>query len=292
MRTETGNELRDERQHDLGETQHDLGDEAKRKGHELAGAKPLGWLARAGLVARGLVYLIIGVLALKLALGDSGVAANQQGALQTIAHRQFGKTLLILVAVGLAGYALWRLVRAAVGHGAEQRDSGSDRVVALASGVAYVILCVTAVKILTASSTGSGTPREATGGVLGWSGGTVIVAIAGVILIGVAGYQAYKGLARKFLDDAKTGEMGPGVRHGYTALGVFGYVARCVVFGLIGYGLIKAAIDYEPREAVGLDGALRQLANSSYGPTLLAIVAAGLAGFALYSMADARYRKV
>ncbi|HEX3294090.1 MAG TPA: DUF1206 domain-containing protein [Solirubrobacterales bacterium] len=270
----------------------DLTDKARREGDQLAAAKPLGWLARAGLIARGLVYLIIGVLALKLALGDGGKATNQQGALKTIADRPFGETLLILVAIGLAGYALWRLIRAAVGHGAEQRDSGSDRVAALGSGIAYAILCVTAVKILTGSSTGSGTPKEATGGVLGWSGGTLLVAIAGGVLIGVAAYQAYKGLARKFLDDAKTSEMGPGVRKGYTALGVFGHVARAVIFTLVGYGLIKAAIDYDPHEAIGLDGALRNLANASYGPALLGVVAAGLAGFAVYSIADARYRRV
>jgi hypothetical protein len=266
--------------------------EARRQGHNAADARWLGWLVRFGLVARGVVYLIIGVLALKLALGDGGKATNQQGALKTIAGQSFGKTLLILMAIGLAGYALWRLIRAAVGHGAEQRDGAGDRIAALASGIGYGILCVTAVKILAGASTGSGTPRAATGGVLAWSGGTVLVAIAGAILIGVAIYQAYKGLAKKFLDDAKTSEMSPGVRKGYTALGVFGHVARAVVFALVGYGLIKAAIDYDPHKAVGLDGALRQLANASYGPALLGLVAAGLVGFAAYSIADARYRKV
>jgi hypothetical protein len=270
----------------------DLGEKAKREGDDFAGAKPLGWLARAGLVARGLVYLIIGVLAIKLVLGEGGKAANQQDALRTIADQPFGKTLLVLVAIGLAGYALWRLVRAAVGHGAEQRDSGFDRVAALASGVAYGVLCVTAVEIVSGSGTGSGTPKEATGGVLGWWGGTVLVAIAGAALIGVAAYQAYKGLGRKFLDDAKTSEMSAGVRKGYSALGVFGLVARAVIFALVGYGLIKAAVDYNPQKAIGLDGALRQLADSSYGPALLGVVAVGLAGFSLYSMADARYRKV
>lgn len=265
---------------------------ARRRGDDAVDAPWMGWLARAGLVARGVVYLIIGVLALKLALGDGGKATNQQGALKTIADQSFGKTLLVLVAIGLAGYALWRLLRAAVGHGAEQRDSGSDRVAALASGIGYGIVFVTAVKILAGASTGSGTPKEATAGVLGWSGGTVLVAIAGVVMIGVALYQAYKGLARTFLKDAKTSEMGPGVRKGYTALGVFGHVARAVVFGLIGYGLIKAAIDYDPHKAVGLDGALRKLADASYGPALLALVAAGLVGFAAYSIADSRYRKV
>ena len=265
---------------------------ARHGGDRAVDAPWMGWLARAGLVARGVVYLIIGVLALKLALGDGGKTTNQQGALKTIADQSFGKTLLVLVAIGLAGYSLWRLLRAAVGHGAEQRDSGSDRVAALASGIGYGIVFVTAVKILTGSRTGSGTPKGPTAGVLGWSGGTVLVAIAGVVMIGVALYQAYKGLAKKFLDDAKTSEMGAGVRKGYTALGVFGHVARAVVFGLIGYGLIKAAINYDPHKAVGLDGALRKLADASYGPALLGLVAAGLVGFAAYSIADARYRKV
>lgn len=277
---------------DVGAGVQDLGDRAKGQGEQLAHAKTLGWLARAGLVARGVVYGVIGILALKLALGDGGKATNQTGALKTIAGQSFGEVLLILVAIGLGGYSLWRLLRAAVGHGAEQRDSASDRIAALASGIAYGILCVTAVKILTDSGAGSGTPQQPTGGVLDWPAGPVLVAVAGAILIGVAAYQAYKGLAKKFLEDAKTGEMSEAVRKGYTALGVFGHVARAVVFALIGYGLIKAAVDYNPKEAIGLDGALRELANASYGPALLGLVAVGLAGFALYSIVDARYRKV
>jgi hypothetical protein len=266
--------------------------EAQMQGDRLARTPPFEWLARAGLVARGVVYAVIGVLALKLALGDGGKATNQQGALKTIADRPFGTTLLVLVAVGLAGYAIWRLVRAVLGHGPEQHDSGSDRVAALASGIAYAILCVTAVKILAGAHTGSGTPKKATGGVLDWSGGTLLVGIAGAVLIGVAGYQAYKGLKKKFLEDSKTEQMGHNVRRAFTALGVFGHVARAVVFALIGYGLIRAAIDYDPDKAVGLDGALRKLANASYGPWVLGLVAAGLIGFAAYSVADARYRRV
>jgi hypothetical protein len=265
---------------------------ARRQGDHAARSAVLRSLARAGLVARGVVYAIIGVLALKLALGDGGEATNQQGALRTIADRPFGKTLLVLVAVGLAGYAAWRLVRAAVGHGAEQRDSRGDRVAALASGIGYAILCATAIKLLAGSSTGSGTPKKATGGVLDWSGGPTLVAIAGIVLIGVAGYQAYKGLARKFLEDSKTEQMSPAVEKAFTALGVFGHVARAVVFALIGYGLLKAAIDYDAQKAIGLDGALRELSHASYGPALLGVVAAGLIGFAAYSLADARYRKV
>jgi Domain of Unknown Function (DUF1206) len=277
---------------DVGLGPGGIGGKAKRQGDEIAHAKTFGWLARAGLVARGVIYLVIGVLALELALGQGGKATNQTGALKTIAGQSFGELLLIVLAIGLAGYSLWRLVRAAVGHGAEQQDSTGDRIAALASGIAYGILAITAVKILTESGAGSGTPKEATGGVLDWTGGTVIVAIAGAIMIGVAVYQAYKGLAKKFLEDANTEEMSEGVRKGYTALGVFGHVARAVVFALIGYGLIKAAVDYNPKQAIGLDGALRELADASYGPVLLALVAVGLSGFAVYSIVDARYRKV
>ena len=276
----------------IGTRSEGLSDKVQHEGDKLAGARPLGWLARFGLVARGLVYLIIGVLALKLALGDGGAATNQQGALKTISNQSFGELLLILVAIGLAGYALWRLTRAVVGHGAEQRDSGLDRIAGLESGIAYAILCVTAIKILTESGASSGTAKETTGGILEWSGGTVLVAIAGAVLIGVAAYQVYEGLSRKFLDNAKTGEMNEGVRKGYTALGVFGHVARGVIFALIGYGLIKAAIDYDPKEAIGLDGALRELAHASYGPAVLGLVAVGLSGFGVYSIVGARYRKV
>ena len=277
---------------DVGAGVQGLHSKAKGHGEELAHAKTLGWLARAGLVARGVVYGLIGVLALKLALGDGGKATDQQGALQTIAHQSFGKLLLILVAIGLGGYALWRLVRAAVGHGAEQRDSTFERISSLDSGIAYGLLCIAAIGILTSSGGGSESTKQTTAGVLGWTGGTVLVGVAGVILIGVAIYQAYKGLAKKFLEDANTGEMSPGVKKGYTALGVFGHVARAIIFALIGYGLIKAAIDYDPKQAVGLDGALRELAHASYGPALLGFVAAGLIGFGAYSIVDSRYRKV
>ena len=267
-------------------------DDARRQGERAVRSPAMGWLARAGLVARGAVYAIIGILALKLALGDGGKATNQQGALRTIADGAFGKTLLVLMAIGLAGYAIWKLVRAAVGHGAEQRDEASDRVSALASGIAYAVLCFTAIGILTGSGGGSGSPRKATGGVLDWTGGRLLVALAGIVLIGVAGYQAYKGLKRKFLEDAHTERMGQPVERAYTALGIAGHVARAVVFALIGYGLIAAAVRYDPDKAVGLDGALRQLAHASYGPVLLGVVAAGLVCFAAYSLADARFRKV
>lgn len=250
------------------------------------------WLSRAGFVARALVYGIIGILALKLAIGQGGKLTNQQGALHTVANQPFGKVLLTLVAIGLGGYSLWRLVRAAVGHGPEGSDSGFQRVAAAASGVAYGLMCAVAVGILIGSGGGQGGAKKSAAGVLGWPGGTWIVGIAGVVFIGVALYQAYRGIAQKFLDDSKTEEMSPGMKRWFGRLGTFGHLARAVVFALIGIFLVKAAIDYNPNKAVGLDGALAKLANHSYGPFLLGVVAAGLIAFALYSLSDARYRRI
>ncbi|MGZ7031821.1 MAG: DUF1206 domain-containing protein, partial [Thermoanaerobaculia bacterium] len=112
------------------------------------------WLSRAGFVARALIYGIIGILALKLALGHGGKLTNQQGALHTVAQQPFGKLLLTLVAIGLGGYSLWRLVRAGIGHGREGSDTGFDRIAGLASGIAYGTLCVLAIEILLGSGGG------------------------------------------------------------------------------------------------------------------------------------------
>jgi hypothetical protein len=250
-------------------------------------------LSRAGFVARALVYAIIGILALKLALGQGGKLTNQQGALRTVAHQPFGKLLLTLVAVGLGGYSLWRLVRAGIGHGPEGSDTGFERLAALASGIAYGALCVLAVEILMGAGGGSSaSPKKAAAGIFGWPAGTWIVGIAGAVMIGVALYQGYRGITKKFLDDSKVEEMGPVMKQWISRLGTVGHLARMVVFGLVGVFLMKAAIEFNASKAVGLDGALAKVVHRSYGPVLLGIVAAGLIAFALYSLSDARYRRI
>jgi L-cystine uptake protein TcyP (sodium:dicarboxylate symporter family) len=112
------------------------------------------------------------------------------------------------------------------------------------------------------------------------------------VMIGVALYLGYRGVTKKFLEDSKTAEMGPRTRQWFSAVGTIGYLARMIVFGLVGIFLVKAAIDFNPKKAVGLDGALASILHRSYGPLALGVVAAGLIAFALYSVSDARYRKI
>ena len=266
----------------------------QQQGEKVARSDGFEWLARLGLAARGVVYGVIAILALKVALGSGGKTTDQQGALKTIAQQSFGEILLIVVAIGLFGYALWRLVRAAIGHGAEgDRDDAKERIDGVASGIGYGILFVTALGILFGSGGGGGGgPQSTTGGVLDWPAGQVLVIIAGLVLLGVAVDQGIKGFKRKFLEKSHTERMSEKTKKVFTAFGVFGHLARMVIFGLMGYFLIKAAIDYDPKEAVSLDGALAKLANSAGGPLVLGAVAVGLLGFGLYSFMDARYRRV
>ena len=267
--------------------------EAVREGGEtVVQSTGFEWLSRAGFVARGLIYGIIGVLALRLAVGHGGRTTNQQGALHTVANQPLGKALLTLLAIGLGGYALWRFARAAIGHGPEGTDSKLDRVTALASGIVYASFCIAAVRILTGSKGSSSTPKTASRDVFGWPAGIWIVGAAGLIVIGVGLYQGYRGISRDFLKDSKTEQMSPRTKRWISRLGLIGHLSRMVVFTLVGVFLVKAAVDYNPRAAIGLDGALAKLQHNSLGPLLLGVVALGLIAFALYSFSDARYRRI
>lgn len=267
-------------------------EDAKEQGEKVQRTKGFERFARFGLVSRGAVYALIGVLALGLALGLGGATTSQQGALREIAQQPLGTVLLALTAIGLAGYASWRLLRAAIGHGTEDDDSTFDRIGGLVSGIGYALLCATAIQILLGSGGGGGGASQTTGGVLSWTGGVWIVGAAGIFTMGEGLDQAYKGFKKKFLEKSKTEEMSEKVKSAFTKAGVIGHVARAVVFLLIGYFLLRAAIDYNPDAAVTLDGALTKIANVDYGKFLLGIVAAGLLAFGAYSMLDARYRKV
>jgi hypothetical protein len=266
---------------------------ARSAGEGFVNSRLFAILSRAGFVARALIYGIIGLLAFDLAVRQGGKITNQQGALRTVEQHPFGHWLLAFLAIGLGGYAIWRLFRAALGHGREGADKGIARIGALGSGLVYAALCVVAVQILTGPGTsGQGNTKKTAADVFGWPGGRWLVGIAGLVLAGVACYQLVRGIRKKFLDDSKTDQMSRPVYKAFTVLGTIGHVARAVVFGMIAFFLIKAAYDYKANEAIGLDGALGKLYNGAYGAWLLGAVAAGLIVFACFSLVEARYRKI
>lgn len=251
-------------------------------------------MARTGMAARGVIFLVIGLLAIQVATDNGGDTTDQKGALAAVAQKPFGEGILVALAIGLAAYSLWRIAQGFL----DTDDKGDDgkgwavRASKVGSGIAYGILFFVALSILMGSGgggSGSGSEKQTTAGVLGWPGGQVWVLLAAAAIAGVAVWNLYRGLSRKFMKRLHPPQV---MRPAVKALGVVGMTARAVVFGLIAAFMAKAAIEYDPNEAVGLDGALARLARETYGPVLLFLVAAGLVVFALYCFAEARYREV
>ena len=266
--------------------------EARQRGR--SGSGWYAWLARAGLVAKGVSYGIVGVLAIKLAAGHGGKATSRQGALHTLAGESFGRVVLVLLVVGFASYAIWRFVEAWAAPG-EDAKKWAKRLGSIGRGAIYAGLAYSTAKLLVGAGGGSSQnerARQTTATALSWPAGTWLVGLAGAIVIGVGLWNLYRGLSGKFEDKWRTGEMGATARTWGGRAGTVGHVARGVVFGLIGVFVIRAAVQYDPKEAIGLDGALQKLASAAYGPYLLGLTAAGLIAYGLYCLVDARYRDV
>jgi Domain of Unknown Function (DUF1206) len=254
-------------------------------------------LVRIGFVARGVTYGIVGGLAVALAVGagTDGVAPNQQGALALIAKGAVGRVALVLIAAGLLAYAVWKLTQAVVGHGPEGGGSGKawDRTANAAAGLVYVAFFLVALRVLIGSGgSSSREPSHVAAGVLGWPGGAVLVAIAGVALLAISGYQINDALKGGFADENKTRSMGAAEQRTFMLFGQIGICARALAFALVGYFLIRTAIAYDPRKTVALDGALARLRHEALGPELVGVVAAGLLVFAVFSLFEARYRQL
>jgi hypothetical protein len=259
-----------------------------------------GWyavVARSGLVAKGLSFGLVGALALELAIGHGGKATSREGALAQLSDHSYGKIVLIALAVGFAAYALWRFVQA-VAERPDEKD-GEAKVWAkragyVGRGLIYAGLTYSTLRIL---GGGTSDPQDekahkSTAMVLGWPAGRVIVVAAGLVVIGAGLWNLYRGLARKFDDKWRVGELSPAVEKWGVRVGVVGHVARFVVFALVGVFLVEAAVHYKPKDAIGIDGALQKLAHASYGPFLLGLTAAGLVAYGVYCLVDAKLRDV
>jgi hypothetical protein len=253
-------------------------------------------LARWGLVSKGGLYILIGVIAAQVAVLDQGKLQDRGGALASLADETYGKVLVGALAVGLLGYAFWRLAEAWLGRPLEggEDDGFFKRVGLVARGLWYLGLCVLAVSVLVGANESSGSNEEdrITARALDAPAGRWIVGAVGAGVLAAAAYNFWRGFTGRFKKKLKLRKMGETEERVFTILGGIGHVARGVVFGLIGWFLVRAAYDYDPEETVGLDGALAKVLQLEYGSALLGIIAAGLIAYGLYCFVEARYREV
>jgi hypothetical protein len=253
------------------------------------------WLARGGHVAKGVIYIVLGVLAARVAFGLGGQTTGKQGALLTILSQPFGQILLGLVAVGLVGYAIWRLFESLFdpeGRGRDLKAIG-QRIGFFFSGLIYASLAFSALRLLLGIRAGDDQLiEEWTAKALGEPLGRWLVGIAGAIVIGAGVFQLYKAYAAKFTEILKWGEMSAAEHAWTTRLGRFGLAARGVVYGVIGSFLVRAALRFDSHEAGGSAEALAALARPPLGLWALGVVALGLAAYGAYMLAAARYSRI
>ena len=250
-------------------------------------------LARVGYLAKGIVYIIIGILAFQAAAGSGGATTDSQGALHKIAGQPFGTLLLGLVTIGLIGYAIWRLVQAAL----DPDNKGSDfkgvftRLGYAISGLAYSGLALTAFKIITHARSSSGASQQDwTAKLMAQPLGVWLVGLIGAIIIALGLNAFRKAFTAKFREKLNTASMSDAQNKAVTLLGRAGYTARGVVLLLIGGFFVQAARADDATRSGGLDKALDTLARQS--PWLLGIVAIGLIAYGCYALVEARYRKI
>jgi hypothetical protein len=272
-----------------------LAREAQAKAAMVARGGTVEKLARAGYAVKGVLYALIGLLALRTALGNGGRATGTEGALRAVAETSFGTVLLALIAAGLVAYALWRFVQAALDPEREGADAGGvvKRLGYAGSGVVYAGLALSAVRLLldNGDAGGAGT-RSWTARLMSQPFGPWLVGLAGVVGIGIGGYQLYRAWKVKFWEHLDTGAMSASAARWAVGVSRFGIAARAVVFALIGVFLVVAALASDPAEARGLDGVLEALRGQPYGPYLLGLAALGLVAYGLYGVVNARYRRI
>jgi len=255
-------------------------------------------LAEFGFYTKGFLFIVIGVLAILVAMGDrSGKLADPTGALTLIAQFTYGKILLVIFIAGAFGHGAWNILRgvADVDNAGKNFQGISKRVIAVSVGFFYFFLAWTAWSIILTNQVmvENGTVQKTmTGIILALPLGAVLVFLIGLIVIGAGVSECYRGVTGKFQEDFRVREMQGGKRKVVTVLGALSFTARAVIFGLMGYFFITAAIESDPNAAMGIDGALRTLGQSSYGKILLFVAATGVICHGVLSLYEARYRRI
>jgi Domain of Unknown Function (DUF1206) len=272
--------------------------QAQYSARRIATSHWMTMFARLGYAAKGVVYLIIGGLAVELAIGRGGAATDQRGALRTIYEQPFGKFLLTIVAIGLIAFALWSFIQALFDTEGKGKKAGGilARVGYAAIGVSYGLLAVGAIELVVGTNddekSTTSSAQDWTGKILHYPAGVFLVILIGLIVFGVAGYMFYRAYSANFKKKLALQAMGNQVRKWGVYLGRFGYGAMGVVFCIVGLFLIIAAVKHNPSDAKGLDSALQVLLHEPFGPFLLAIVALGLFAYGVYSFVEVRYRRM
>lgn len=269
--------------------------DARYAARKAGNSKYVDWLARAGFAARGVMYVIIGILAIAIAFGSGGHKADQSGAARVVGSTPFGAFLLWLLVIGFVGMTLWRLSEALYGGPGADGRKASSRLIAGFKAVLYAFIAYGIAKY----ALGLGAPKSSnkqsvdlTSTAMSHPGGRILVGIVGVVLIGVGAWLAWRAFERKFLAELRTGEMSPQTRKVVTFLGRFGGIARGIVFSAAGVFLLIAAFTANASKAKGIDATLRAFTKTPAGPWLLVLVAVGLVLFGCYSWAESRWRKV
>lgn len=270
---------------DLRSSASQAADAATDAAQQLADHPWLDRLARAGFAASGLLHLLIGWIAGRVALGGGG-DADQSGALEALRDAPAGPLLLWACVLGFAALALVQLL------GALLDGEIKERVRAGGKAVLYGVLAFTAGTFAVGGSRDSGeTSADLTATLMAAPAGRVLVGLVGLVVIGVGGYHVYKGLSKTFLKDLRTtggGTVGTGV----VATGVVGYAAKGVALAVVGGLFVLAGVQADPEESTGMDGALKLLAEQPFGTALLLVVAVGIALYGVHSFARARYGRL
>lgn len=266
---------------------------ATRAGRDAASSRWLQWLARGGLVARGVIYVLVGVLAVQIAFGSGGKRADTSGALHAVAEHPGGIVVLWLLAVGFAGLAIWRFAEVVYGQAGRGGRTAGKRLGSLARAVLYAFVCGTVVSFILGTggkTSGNTQSKDVTARLMAHGGGRWLVALIGVGLAAAGVALAIHGLRGKFTKHMA--QMSRRTAQVVKILGVVGYVARGVVFCVAGAFLVDAAVSFNAQKVQGIDGSLLKLATTPLGPGLLVAVALGLVVFGIYSGCEARWRQV
>jgi hypothetical protein len=239
---------------------------------------------RIGLAARGAIYLLLGLLAARIAFGAPAETTDKQGVVVLVADQPFGRALLVVLAIGMAAYAVWEVVRTFQVHEDSEAKEWGKRVAYVGTAVFYAAGALTAASFVVNRPKGGGggqDERTWTAEVLGWPGGRLLVGAVGVGFVVFALWNAYRAISRKFLKHLETGRMSETWERTATTTGVAGYLGRGAAFAAVGWFVTKAAIDFDASEPMGLDESLRTLHEAAYGPWLIGLIALGLALFGL-----------